>query len=175
MTGATSTSPSITEYLGNYGIVASYFNAEVFAQDFSGDIIENWVGLGIGTADSYTWDPPTNGNPMRFQISGYALPEVNDTYDNALRAKAYAPTWFAYCPSSPFGIPDSASLGSNWQLTGLPASIQVWVLYTDINNHHPQWTTGYTNSSGEIFIPLTRMGGMEIMINGEKSYVNVGQ
>ncbi len=184
VTGATSTTPSITEYLGNYGIGDSYFNAEVFAETFSGTILTKpcstctpgWVGLGIGTVDSYTWDPPINGSPMRFQITGYAIPSVNGSPDNSLRAKAYAPTWFSNCPANPYGIPDSATLGELWTLTGLPATTQIWVLYTDINNYHPQWTTGYTNSSGEIRIPLTRMGGMQINISTiATAYVNVGQ
>jgi hypothetical protein len=172
--GANATSLAITEYIGNYGMGNTGFQAESFDETVSGSILQNWTALGPSTSASFsqTFSNGSQSAPVKVQMTGYAVPIVNGSYDWAEQAKAPAATFVFNAPSSPYG-PELVSLGSNITLTGYSSGSQVWFTPIGLSNK-TRWQTAYANSSGDVNIPANRMGAIEyIGPNGTDYYVDV--
>ncbi len=175
-TGANSAAPTESVHIAAYDMASYGYNSEGFAEDYGGPVLQNWTDLSNGATNqsTYQWKVPTDGKPMFYQMTAYAVPKSNGQYQYDQQAKVYSPTFVANEPANPdAAIPEVAPLGTNLQLTGLHPGWAVWFTCIGMNTQDLKWETVAVNASGDAVIPLNRLGAVKILLNGQVDYVNV--
>ncbi len=174
-TGANSTAPSESVKIANYDMGTSGYNSEAFAEDYGGPVLQNWTDLSNGatTHSTYAWTVPSDGKPMFYQMTAYAVPLTGGRYNYAEQAKVYSPTYVANEPANSDNIPEVSTLGTNLQLGEVSPGQAVWFTYVGFNTSDLKWQTVAATASGEAVIPLNRLGAIKILVNGTMNYVNV--
>lgn len=161
--GANASSLTVTEYIGNYGMGSSDFNAEVFGQTIGASSPWlDWTGLGIGTSASYSYTFSETGL-NKVQMTGYAL-ETNGN-----KAKAPASTFIYGGATSPYSS-QLVNLGSNIVLSNLPTGAQVWWTPVGLTDK-TRWQSQTIGSTATTFdIPANHMGAIMYNVNGGSNY-----
>ena len=173
-TPANATAPMESTTIKTYRISQSGYNSEAFAEDYGGPVLENWTDLSNGatTSPSYHWTVPTDHKPMFYQMTAYAVPVSNGSYNYSEQAKVYSPTYVANEPANQSGIPELATIGTNLTLKGLSNGEAIWFTYVGMNTQDLKWQTVAADSKGVAVIPLNRLGAIKILDNGV-NYINV--
>ncbi len=175
-TGANSAAPAESVHIAAYAMGSYGYNSEGFAEDYGGPVLQNWTDLSNGATNhtTYQWKVPTDGKPMFYQMTAYAVPERSGQYQYGQQAKAYSPTFVAGEPANPdAAVPEVAPLGTNLQLTGLHPGWAIWFTCVGMNTQDLKWETVAINAHGDAVIPLNRLGAVKILLNGHVDYVNV--
>lgn len=174
-TPANSAAPHESVTISRYRMPRGGFNSEVFAEAYGGPVLENFTDLSNGASANpkYTWAAPTNGKPMFYQMTAYAVPLINGTYDYAQQTKAFAPTYVANEPDNVPSVPESATLGTDLKIGGLTPGGAYWFTYVGFNTQLIKWQTVAANNQGEVTLPLNRLGAIKILIGNTVNYINV--
>ncbi len=174
-TGAKSRKPAESVKMAPAGMAANGYNSEGYAQDFGGPVLLNWTDLSSGATDHsvYHWTVPSDGKPMKYQMTAYAVDKTHGWYNYAEQAKAYSPTYVAAEPANPSHVPEVATLGTNLRLTGLYPEQEVWFSYIGMNTPYLKWQAVVVNLQGTVVIPLNRLGTVKILLHSRPAYVNV--
>ncbi len=175
-TGANSAAPVESVNIAAYNMGSHGYNSEGFAEAYGGPVLQDWTDLSNGATNhsAYQWTVPTDGKPMFYQMTAYAVPESNQQYQYGQQAKAYSPTFVAGEPTNPdTAVPEVAPLGTNLRLTGLHPGWAVWFTGVGMNTQDLKWQTVAVSDKGNAVIPLNRLGAFKILLNGQVDYVNV--
>ncbi len=174
-TGAKSRRPTESVRIVPAGMAANGYNSEGYAQDFGGTVLLNWTDLSSGATDHavYHWTVPSDGKPMKYQMTAYAVDKTHGWYNYAEQAKAYSPTYVANEPANPHHVPEIATLGTNLRLTGMYPEQEIWFSYIGMNTPYLKWQAVVVNLQGTAVIPLNRLGTIKILLHSRPAYVNV--
>ena len=174
-TGAESRRPAESVRIAPSAMAANGYNSEGYAQDFGGAVLLNWTDLSSGATDHSVdhWTVPSDGKPMKYQMTAYAVQKTHGWYNYAEQAKAYSPTYVANEPANPHHVPEIAKLGSNLKLTGMYPEQEIWFSYIGMNTPYLKWQAVVINLQGTAVIPLNRLGTVKILLHSRPAYVNV--